>query len=57
MGEIFQFQANEARSNQDINRYTSMYLGAQAAENKMREVEADAWGDVFGGVSDIFKIS
>ncbi len=56
-GEIFQFQANEARSNQDINRYTSMYLGAQAAENKMREVEADAWGDVFGGVSDIFKIS
>lgn len=55
-GEIFQFQANEARSNQDINRYTSMYLGAQAAENKMREVEADAWGDVFGGVSDIFKI-
>ena len=54
-GEIFEFQAQEARTNQDINRYTSMYIGAQAAENSVREAAAEAeaeygnaWGGLFG---------
>ena len=33
-GEIFEFQAQEARTNGDINRYTSMYLGASQAEQR-----------------------
>lgn len=54
-GEIFEFQAQEARTNQDINRYTSMYIGAQQAENEIREAAAEAeqeygnaWGGLFG---------
>jgi len=54
-GEIFEFQAQEARSNGDLNRYTSMYIGAQAAENNIREAAAEAeeeygnaWGGLFG---------
>ena len=54
-GEIFEFQTQESRTNQDINRYTSMYLGAQQAENKIREATAEAeeeygnaWGGLFG---------
>lgn len=54
-GEIFEFQAQEARSNGDLNRYTSMYIGAQAAENSIREATAEAeeeygnaWGGLFG---------
>jgi hypothetical protein len=54
-GEIFEFQAQEARSNGDLNRYTSMFIGAQAAENKIREATAEAeeeygnaWGGLFG---------
>ena len=34
-GEIFQFQAQEARTNADINRYTSMYLGLSQAETNL----------------------
>ncbi len=54
-GEIFEFQAQEARTNGDINRYTSMFIGAQAAENEIREAAAEAeaeygnaWGGLFG---------
>ena len=54
-GEIFEFQTQESRTNQDINRYTSMYLGAQKAENNIREANAEAeeeygnaWGGLFG---------
>ena len=54
-GEIFEFQTQESRTNQDINRYTSMYLGAQQAENNIREAAAEAeeeygnaWGGLFG---------
>tara|TARA_R100001509_G_scaffold156153_1_gene119182 strand:- start:1151 stop:1840 length:690 start_codon:yes stop_codon:yes gene_type:complete len=54
-GEIFQFQAQEARTNQDINMYQSMYLGLSEVENNLREAKADAIGDVFGGISGIFK--
>jgi len=52
-GEIFEFQATEKRSNDDINRYTSMYIGAQAAENKIREAAAEAeseYGNAWGGL-------
>ena len=54
-GEIFEFQAQEARTNGDINRYTSMYLGAAQAEQKIRQAAAEAesevgnaWGGLFG---------
>lgn len=54
-GEIFEFQTQESRTNQDINRYTSMYIGAQQAENEIREATAEAeeeygnaWGGLFG---------
>ena len=52
-GEIFEFQATEKRSNDDINRYTSMYIGAEAAENKIREAAAEAeseYGNAWGGL-------
>ena len=51
-GEIFQFQAQEARTNADINMYTSMYLGLSEVENKLRAEKANQWGNVFGGISD-----
>ncbi len=54
-GEIFQFQAQEARTNQDINMYQSMYLGLSEVENNLREAKADAYGDLFGGISGLFK--
>jgi|TARA_R110002020_G_scaffold134934_2_gene301313 hypothetical protein len=54
-GEIFEFQAQEARTNGDINRYTSMYLGASQAEQETRQAAAEAesevgnaWGGLFG---------
>lgn len=50
-GEIFQFQAQEARTNQDINMYQSMYLGLSQAETQLRVAKADAMGDVFGGIT------
>lgn len=50
-GEIFQFQAQEARTNQDINMYQSMYLGLSQAETNLRTAQADAMGDVFGGIT------
>ena len=53
-GEIFQFQAQEARTNQDINMYQSMYLGLSEVENNLREAKADAYGDLFGGISGLF---
>ena len=53
-GEIFQFQAQEARTNQDINMYQSMYLGLSQAETQLRVAKADAMGDVFGGITGLF---
>tara|TARA_R100001129_G_scaffold34807_2_gene23667 strand:+ start:203 stop:889 length:687 start_codon:yes stop_codon:yes gene_type:complete len=53
-GEIFQFQAQEARTNQDINMYQSMYLGLSQAETNLRAAKADAMGDVFGGITGLF---
>ena len=46
-GEIFQFQAREKRTNDDINRYTSMYLGLSQAANEIRTEAANASGDFF----------
>ena len=50
-GEIFQFQAQEARSNADINRYTSMYLGLSQAETNLRAEQAKAMGGIFAGIN------
>ena len=54
-GEIFQFQAQEARTNQDINLYQSMYLVLSQAETQLRAAKADAMGDVFGGITGLFS--
>lgn len=54
-GEIFQFQAQEARTNQDINMYQSMYLGLSQAETQLRAAKANAMGDVFGGITGLFS--
>ena len=53
-GEIFQFQAREKRTNDYINRYTSMYLGLSQAANEIRTEAANASGDFFGALGDIF---
>ena len=50
-GEIFQFQAQEARTNADINRYTSMYLGLSQAETNLRAEQAKAMGGIFAGIN------
>ena len=55
-GEIFQFQAQEARTNADINRYTSMYLGLSQAETNLRAEQANAMGGIFGGINDAFNL-
>ena len=53
-GEIFQFNIQETRTNADINRYTAMYLGFQAAENEARTAKAEAQTDMWEGVSGLF---
>ena len=53
-GEIFQFNIQETRTNADINRYTAMYLGFQAAENEARTAKAEAQTDMWEGVSGFF---
>jgi len=53
-GEIFQFQAQEARTNADINMYQAEYLGLMEVENNLREAAADAESDFWGGVSGLF---
>ncbi len=52
-GEIFQFQAQEARSNADIARYTGMYQGFAQQENQARIAGVNAWGQVAGAAGSI----
>ncbi len=52
-GEVFQFQAQEARSNADIARYTGMYQGFAQQENNARIAGVNAWGSVAGAVGGI----
>ena len=52
-GEVFQFQAQEARSNADIARYTGMYQGFAQQENQARIAGVNAWGQVAGAAGNI----
>lgn len=52
-GEIFQFQAQEARTNADINMYQSMYQGFAAQQNQASLARANAWGNVASSLGNI----
>ena len=52
-GEIFQFQAEEARTNNDINMYQSMYQGFAQQQNQAAIAGSQAWGNVATGIGNI----
>jgi len=52
-GEIFQFQAQEARTNNDINMYQSMYQGFAQQENQAAIAGSQAWGQVASGLGSV----
>jgi len=52
-GEIFEFQAQEARTNADINMYQSMYQGFAAQQNQASLARANAWGNVASSIGNI----
>tara|TARA_R100000231_G_scaffold99681_1_gene74277 strand:+ start:165 stop:893 length:729 start_codon:yes stop_codon:yes gene_type:complete len=51
-GEIFLYQANEARSNADIERYQGMYQGFAAQQNQARIAKGKASASMIGGIGD-----
>ena len=51
-GEIFLYQANEARSNADIERYQSMYQGFAAQQNNARIAKGKASSAMIGGIGN-----
>ena len=52
-GEIFQFQAEEARTNADLARYQEMYQGFAKQENDARIAGSQAWGQVASSVGSM----
>ena len=52
-GEIFQFQAEEARTNNDINMYQSMYQNFAQQENQAAIAGSQAWGQVASGLGSV----
>jgi len=52
-GEIFQFRADEARTNNDINMYQSMYQNFAQQENQAAIAGSQAWGQVASGLGSI----
>ena len=52
-GEIFQFRAQEDRSNADIARYTGMYQGFAHQQNNARVAGANAWSSAASSVGNI----
>lgn len=52
-GEIFLYQANEARSNADIERYQGMYSGFAAQENAARQAKGQASAAMIGGIGNM----
>jgi len=52
-GEIFQWQAQEARTNNDINMYQSMYQGFAQQENEAQIASSQAWGQVASGLGSV----
>ena len=49
-GEIFQYQANEARSIADIERYQGMYSGFAAQQGQARMAKGNASAAMIGGI-------
>ena len=52
-GEIFQFQAEEARTNNDINMYNSMYQNFAQQQNQANIASSQAWGQVASGLGSV----
>jgi len=52
-GEIFQFQAQEARTNADLARYQEMYQGFAKQQNDAAIAQTQAWGQVASSVGDM----
>jgi len=52
-GEIFQFQAEEARTNADLARYQEMYQGFAKQQNDAAIAQTQAWGQVASSVGDM----
>jgi hypothetical protein len=52
-GEIFQYQANEARSNADIERYQGMYQGFANQQSQAKLARGAATAGMIGGIGDI----
>ena len=52
-GEIFQFQAEEARTNADLARYQEMYQGFAQQQNAAQIAGTQAWGQVATSVGNM----
>ena len=52
-GEIFQFQAQEARTNADLARYQEMYQGFAKNQTAAQTAQVEAWNQVGSSVTDI----
>ena len=52
-GEIFMYQANETRSNADIERYQGMYLGHAAQQQQASLVSAAGTASMIGGIGQL----
>ena len=52
-GQIFEFQAQEARTNADINMYQNMYQNFAQQQNQAEIASSAAWGSVASGLGSI----
>ena len=52
-GEIFQFQAQEARTNADLARYQEMYQGFATNQTAAQGAQVESWGQVGSSITDI----
>jgi len=52
-GEIFQFQAEEARTNADLARYQEMYQGFAKQQNDAAIAQTQAWTQVAASAGNI----
>ena len=52
-GQIFEFQAQEARTNADLSRYQSMYQGFAQQQNAAKIAGVQAWGQVATSVGNM----
>ena len=52
-GEIFQYQAQEARTNADINMYNSMYQGFAANQAQASMASANSIGAIGGNITSL----